>query len=138
MKKIYYIIIFASIGSLFFAILMQKFTLMNFLLGFFIGGIGSVIIINGMNISLTPKKQAAYLKFYLKLIASIYISTFKAIKLAWSKPNVKIESYELDNHLSPIVEANAITLTPGTITIEKNEDSLVVLHLKQKDEVVDD
>lgn len=66
----------------------------------------------------------------------IYISAFSVIKdiLFKNKSNIKIIDVNLDtkSEFSQTLIANSITLTPGTITVEKNGSNLKVLCLNPK------
>lgn len=64
------------------------------------------------------------------------MSSFVMIKTIFlnQNPNIKIYTIEtsLKNNNDQIIIANSITLTPGTITIEKNSNTITVLCLNHK------
>lgn len=73
---------------------------------------------------------------FLKLIFDIYISAFYMIKriLFERKSNVELTSIKVKstNEFYLTAIANSITLTPGTITIEKKGSDLTVLCFKEQ------
>lgn len=134
MKKYYYIVVFASLSSIFFAILMQSFNLINIITGFIIGAVGSIIINKGMIISPSIKKTLVYMLHFFKLIIDILKSTLEVIPKAFLKSNVKKEIQPANEKISAVIQANSITLTPGTITIDKTDKYIYVLKLLAENE----
>jgi multicomponent Na+:H+ antiporter subunit E len=70
--------------------------------------------------------------YSLHLIIEIYASGFETIKLIITgniNPKVVVITTELDDDYSISILANSITLTPGTVTIDKNGNELTVLWL---------
>ena len=68
------------------------------------------------------------------LIGQIYISGFHAIKLILSGAKVDIVEVKtkITNELLRVILANSITLTPGTVSLELNDDTITVLWLREK------
>lgn len=70
--------------------------------------------------------------FVIRLFINIYISTYQVIKVIFTgaiNPTVVEFKTSVHNHWYQCLVANAITLTPGTVTIEKNDHHLTVLWL---------
>lgn len=75
-------------------------------------------------------KPGVLLHYAMYLFVQIYLSGFSAIlKIIKGEDAVKIIEYEtcLSNDLGICLLANAITLTPGTVTIGKNGRLLQIL-----------
>jgi multicomponent Na+:H+ antiporter subunit E len=73
-----------------------------------------------------------FIKYLAYLFVQIYVSGFTAIyRMLTHKINVGIIEYEsgLDNDFLLCILANSITLTPGTVTVDKNGKKLKVLCL---------
>jgi multicomponent Na+:H+ antiporter subunit E len=73
-----------------------------------------------------------FIKYLAYLFVQIYVSGVSAIyRMLTHKINVGIVEYEsqLDNDFLLCILANSITLTPGTVTVDKNEKKLKVLCL---------
>jgi len=70
--------------------------------------------------------------FYL--IGQIYLTGFSAMKLILmgASTNVVVTKTSITNNFLRMLLANAITLTPGTATLNMEEDELTVLYLKLK------
>lgn len=80
------------------------------------------------------------LKYLLYLLMQIYVSgILSIIRMLQGKTNVGIISFktELENELYVCLLANAITLTPGTVTLDKSGQWLKVLCLHYSDEEED-
>lgn len=72
----------------------------------------------------------AFIRYLIYLIYQIYKSGFSAIiKVIKGSYDVTIVDYEtcLDDDISICMLANAITLTPGTVTIDKDGNKLKIL-----------
>ncbi len=75
-------------------------------------------------------------KYLIYLVFQIYKSGISAIfKISKGESSVKIVKYEsgLENDLAVCLLANAITLTPGTVTIDKSKNQLSVLCFEDDD-----
>lgn len=71
-----------------------------------------------------------FLKYFSFVIIQIYISGFATIKkivLGNINPDIVEIETKLENDIYRCFLANSITLTPGTVTIDKNEHRLKVL-----------
>lgn len=77
-------------------------------------------------------------KYVSWLFQEIYNSSISITKLIWSSKqtisptttSIKLENY---NNLEKVILANSITLTPGTITLNIDQDLLVFNSLKKED-----
>jgi len=118
---------------------------------FFIAcGIVSLLIvfyfISKMNLThIANNEDCIFLKykfyFFLPvLIKEVVKSTFAIIKLIWSKeinidPAIGCINTDHKNKKSMIIHANAITLTPGTLSIMLEGDKILI-HSLSKDEIL--
>lgn len=76
------------------------------------------------------------LRYLFVLLFQIYKSGFSAIpKIIKGNSNIQIAVYQsrLTDELAVCLLANSITLTPGTVTLEKNKDQLKVLAFLEED-----
>ncbi len=74
-----------------------------------------------------PIRMIAY---YLILIVNVYIAAIKVMKIIiFKKDGIEIVETELitKGAIKSMLVANAVTLTPGTVTIDKAEGKLKVL-----------
>ena len=77
-----------------------------------------------------------FLKFITILLINIYISTFQMLKIIITSrinPKLIYTKTSLHNEWSIFLLANAITLTPGTVTINKKGDTLLILTTDQNE-----
>ena len=75
---------------------------------------------------------ATLIKYPFALVAQIYIAGFHALhRLVTGRTNVDIVEIttSLDDDFRIALLANSITLTPGTVTVERNDDRLSVIWL---------
>lgn len=75
------------------------------------------------------------LVFYIfYLFGQIYLSAFKALKLILTGADVDIVNVktQITNSFLQTILANSITLPPGTISLELNDNVITVLRLKKK------
>ncbi|MGV8144952.1 MAG: Na+/H+ antiporter subunit E [Alkaliphilus sp.] len=120
---------------LFWFIFSLDFTIENALTGLFIC---SLVAYLSKNIFLKDKKSFnvslfKMIKYFFFLIYEIYSASFQLIPVIIKKEDEPIIfNLELDIENSYIVTliANSITLTPGTITINKESNRLTVLSIK--------
>ena len=76
--------------------------------------------------------------FYL--IGQIYLAGFGAIMLiiAGAKVNIVVINTGIEDDFLRVLLANSITLTPGTITLELQEDRITVLWLRDRNQGFED
>ena len=84
-------------------------------------------VITGVNVL-----RLAMYPFYL--IGQIYLAGFDAIKLVVKGAKVDIVKVKtkITNDFLRVILANSITLTPGTVSLELNGESITVLWLRDK------
>lgn len=92
-------------------------------------------------LNFTFKKDVAYCKniglfilYFFLLVIEVIKSNWNIITLIWSKkeiePKVVHFNVDLKTRLLRVLFANSITLTPGTITIELDDDQYIVHALR--------
>ena len=84
--------------------------------------------------SLLPRYHFIFI-YALVLLYEIYAASFKvAVKVFSGRINPRVVHFrtKLKSEIARVLLANSITLTPGTITIEIDEDHLVVHWLNAK------
>lgn len=127
MKRLLYLIIFSLYGAVFYSVLNESFSLINLLTGFVTGGLGALIINKGDIINPSFYAIFKYLRLLFKLITGVYISSVKVIIGFFKKQSVCVISVEAEEGVSAVAQANCITLTPGTVTVEKTGKTLKVI-----------
>ena len=104
------------------------------------GVIFSIICIN-VSLRLLPLPKIGKINVFrlvilypIYLIGQIYLTGFSAMKLILmgASTNIVITKTSITNNLLRMFLANAITLTPGTATLNIEEDELTILYLKLK------
>lgn len=131
MKRLYYLLIFSFIGTLFFCVLTEKFYIVNCIIGFFAGGAGAFIFNRNVTLKLCIKKPFFYFKKIAILVFDIFKSSIIIIKNSFKKHTCNFSEVIADKNISTVITANCITLTPGTVAIEKDKDVIKVLNLLQ-------
>ena len=137
-----YFITMGLISAAIWCVLSESFSASALLIGFLLGVVSTVI--SRFLLRKTghiPRKRFrigffAFLEFLFILIRNIYKSGFLAIKrIITEKVNVGIVEIdtELKSPISRALLANSITMTPGTVTIEIQGGSIVVLWLEMLD-----
>ena len=67
---------------------------------------------------------------FFKLLKDMLISTFSVMKIIWLNKQVQSDVSWQDNpgktDIAKVAYANAITLTPGTMTLELKDDKILV------------
>jgi len=138
MRKFLFYLEFTFLGTIIWCILYESISIEIVLTGIFVGLL-SIVFSNKFLMA-----NQTYTIYYnpIKFIAFIIILLFNIIKsgiiiipsLITGKINVGIVKIEtkVDSGLPTSIIANAITLTPGTVTIDKNKNQLTVLWLNVK------
>ena len=134
--------------SILWMVLMETFDIKNALLG---AVIGTTALIFTDNLLLMKSYQKSYnmnlstlIRYIGFLIFQIYLSGLSSIRqIITGKTNVKIIDYKtsLNNELMICLLSNSITLTPGTVVIDKKGNVLKILCLNypkenEKQEIV--
>lgn len=120
-------------------ILNENFAWYMFLTGILLGGICLLFIKFFLKINYEERKEFArlgsiplYIVFLIPLIYKAGFITIIKIITGDIKPGVVEIKTDIKNETQRCLLANAITLTPGTITVDKNKDRLKVLWLDCK------
>ena len=114
-------------------ILNENFSLYTIVQGFFLSILSLIISNKLVNQQFNKNYKISFFVFFqfiIILIISIYKSTFICIKLIITddiKPRLVHVKTDIKNDWARCLMANAITLTPGTVTVDKNNNSLTVL-----------
>lgn len=117
--------------SLFFIVLTESFSVLNVVTGILVAGI--VQHLNNEHApnlgSLNIKTFGLWLWFLITLIKEVIVSNLQVAQIVLSREmaiDPKIIAYEshLKNDFLLTVYANAITLTPGTMTVEINKNKM--------------
>ncbi|QUI22687.1 Na+/H+ antiporter subunit E [Vallitalea pronyensis] len=146
MKYIIRHVAFILFLTLIWCILNNRFTPFTLITGFILSSISIIMscrihggepFMHRLNISLF-----GFIKFFLLLVYHIYLSTFRMIRLIFTS-NVHLRLVHIDTTLkddwSIFFLANAITLTPGTVTVNRHDHHLLILTVypKSEDPLVD-
>ena len=72
--------------------------------------------------------------YSIYLIGQLYLAGLSAIRLVilGAKADIVEINTEIENDFLRVVLANSITITPGTLTLELQDDELTVLWLRKK------
>lgn len=86
--------------------------------------------------SLTPRTVKALFILFIRLIIEIVISNFHVAKIVLSKklpidPGFESIRQPLKKDLNKTLYGNAITLTPGTLTVDMSDDEIIVHGLEK-------
>lgn len=86
--------------------------------------------------SLSIKPKLKWLILIIKLFTDMLISSFSVMKIIWLNQKISSSVAWVDNIYSEkfaqIAYANAITLTPGTMSMDLKNDKILVHTLKVK------
>ena len=120
--------------ALIWIILSENFSILTAAAGIAVG-IGCTII-RRKYIPLNPVGGINFLRLALYpiyLIGQIYLAGFNAIKLILTGSKVEIVEIKtsIKNDFLKVTLANSITLTPGTISMDLNDDKITVLWLRE-------
>jgi multicomponent Na+:H+ antiporter subunit E len=93
--------------------------------------ISFLVSIKIITISNSGLKIIKSCKYFMWLIREIFWSSINVATIAWQpsmefKPTYKWIESKQKKDLGLVLYANSITLTPGTITIESNENNLLI------------
>ncbi len=111
------------------------------LIGLPVTGLIYIFCLRGLGFSLRRdlgllKKLPSLLLFLLSLLKDVILSALRVIRLVWSprKPEPKLVCFSpsVKTEKGKILLANAITLTPGTVTADLSPEGLVVHCLEEK------
>ncbi|MEK6734019.1 MAG: Na+/H+ antiporter subunit E [Pseudomonadota bacterium] len=78
----------------------------------------------------------SWLVFFTSLLRDMFISAFQVLKLVWFPSSINPHSewvdMKIDGDIKKSIYANYITLTPGTMTMDIEENRILVHALKQE------
>lgn len=83
---------------------------------------------------LNKKSIILGIKYLTKLVVEIFVANIEVAKIVLrpkmpiSPGIVKFKAKEIRKDFSRVLLGNSITLTPGTLTLEMNEDNLYIVH----------
>ena len=85
-------------------------------------------------------KYSGLIIYLFYLIAQVYLSAFNTVKLVLTGLDVDIIKVKtkISNSFLRIILANSITLTPGSVSLELEDDTITLLWLKGKKETRED
>lgn len=132
MKKYGYLLFFAVSGSAFFSILSGNINIYNIIIGFFAASLATLVINKGIPIHNNSYKAKAKIKHYSKLLVDIFVSSYRAISKSGNNSCVK--THKSSGNISSVTEANSITLTPGTVTLDMHDNYLTVLQFDNSED----
>lgn len=124
---------FILILTTFFVILTEKLTVLNVLVGLVVSGL--VVLLNSSQRinanSFALKNIPLWFWFILVLIKEVIVSNFQVAQIVLSRTmpiNPHVVDYEsrLRNDFLLTVYANVITLTPGTMTVDIDENRMKI------------
>lgn len=138
-NKFIYYLEFSILGMIFWCVLNESFNLTNLLIGFVMGAFAVLFsdffIVSKEHVriyKINPFRITAYLGL---LVFHIIVSGIKTIPIIITgKTNIGIIKLDLksDESLTNTIIANSITMTPGTVTIDKDKDIITVLWIDVK------
>jgi multicomponent Na+:H+ antiporter subunit E len=133
-RKILYYFFIALVMCAIWVILMEDLSIWNISAGFFLGCISLTITDRIMHLdyysSVRSINPLIFIKYIFYLIFQIYSAGFSTIRrIITGRVNVGIVDVNtiLEDDLHIAVLANSITLTPGTVSIDKQGQNLKVL-----------
>lgn len=110
---------------------------LGFIVSVTIVWINHKLIFDEQGRSLSLHKAWNLLKFIIVLIKEIWIANIDVAKLVLSRdlkiePSFFVLKHRLKSNNLKVLYANAITLTPGTLTVDLDEDTFLVHALTKK------
>ncbi len=132
MARLLFFSFFALLGTLFFCALNESFSWWTILTGVVIAASGSFLFIRKLDTGFGYTRILVYSLHLAKLFVNIFHSSVREILLLHRKRPVSIDTLECDEKIGSVAVANAITLTPGTLTLEKEDDTLLVLSFSNR------
>lgn len=130
MKKAATLLIISILGAVFYCFLMESFFYINIILGFAVSFLGAILLHRKTNIRFLPKVIWEYIVFAVLLLLNIFKSAYIVIIGMFRERNAEIITKKCEGDISCVVYANGITLTPGSVTLEQEDNTLTVLKFK--------
>ncbi len=145
-EKVYNVIIRYTVLFLFWQLLCGDWNFYNLVAGLVVSGIVTWLSVKLFGFTKSrflyrPNKLLLIIKFCIKLLVEIVKSNISMAKLLLNpqlpiSPGVIRYKTGLSSNLTKVMLANAITLTPGTLTVEIKQDEFVV-HMLVEDSIKD-
>jgi len=73
--------------------------------------------------------------YVIYLIGQVYVAAISAVKLVikGAKSDIVVVDTAITNDFLRVMLANSITLVPGSVTLDMNDDKITILMLSEKD-----
>lgn len=144
MKKIFIYILIIFFYAIIYMILAEEFSLVNFAVGILICTCAILFsnkyLLSNKYHTLFPFRVVKFVLYFFYLIIKIMLSGVSAAILTITG-KVKLEyknfSSELDDDFGLNLLANSITMTPGTVTINRKNNNLYIMQLCPLDKEFD-
>jgi multicomponent Na+:H+ antiporter subunit E len=134
-KLVYYVFVITVLCTLW-IILTENISISNILSGFIVGIVCLLItdkvLLLDYYASISEINPLVFMKYIVYLFSQIYLAGFAAIgRILTGKIDVAVVEIDtnLESNLLTAILANSITLTPGTVTLDKSGNKLKVLWL---------
>lgn len=144
MKKLFRLLTIFCIYALVYMVLVEKISWLNFAIGLAVSAV-AIIFSNKYFLfdnysNFFPISILGFLLYFFYLAGNIMISGVKAAIMT-VRGNAKLQFmyYEsgLKNEFALNLLSNSITLTPGTVTVNRKENSLLIMQLTRAGENFD-
>ncbi len=127
MRKALSVSAITILGTIFYCILAESFLYWNVLAGLIVSLLGAMVFGHTFTLKLTKKSFVSNAKFFVLLIFNIYKSAIIVIRGMLKQRDALISTEECSGEISCVIEANSISLTPGTVVLEQRGNELTVL-----------
>ncbi|MCL2052530.1 MAG: Na+/H+ antiporter subunit E [Lachnospiraceae bacterium] len=120
-------------------ILQESFTIYTIVIGLLISIAGMVFVHHFLALPKISGIKPRIFIYPFYLLWQVYIADFSVIKTIFSNPHVEIVKIKtkLTNNALRLVLANSISLVPGSLSLDLNEDEITVLWLGEKSKLPD-
>ncbi len=123
---------FILLGTIFYCALNEDFSVGTMLVGGVIAASGALLFTRKPGKGLCRARIFRHVLHLLRLFLNIFRSSVTEILRLPRRRPVSIDSFDCTQELSTLTLSNAITLTPGTLTLEKEDDTLLVLSFEDR------
>ncbi|MDQ0254314.1 multicomponent Na+:H+ antiporter subunit E [Evansella vedderi] len=138
--------ILLNIGIAFLWILLRNdFTVIDFLVGYFIGFIMLFVLRGLLNFEFYGRRVYAFFKLIVLFIYKLILANIDVIKIVLSpkmdiRPGIIAVPTDLDTEWEITLLATMISLTPGTLSMNFSENGKTIyvhfIHIEDKDEAI--
>ena len=143
MKRIVFYTIISVTGAFLWIILNENLDMYSFIIGFFMSlfvvRFTEKFFMKSCYYDKIDIPLRTYILYPFYLIFKIYTSGFIALYLILTgtlRPKITSITTSLTDELLISLLANSITLTPGTISVDKQDGTICVLYLDRKDKCI--